>query len=108
MKIYQAILFFLWFTFIIAIPPYWLANYGHADLLIPEFWLIFFFLAGLTLIVVTGILIVRQMFPTMFSEAFMGATVFKILSCLIFVLVFLAKNKVNKYVFVGDFFTYIS
>ncbi|MGZ3873549.1 MAG: hypothetical protein ACXVJD_11555 [Mucilaginibacter sp.] len=104
MKIYQAILFFLWFTFIIAIPPYWLANYGHAELLISEFWLIFFFLAGLTLIVVTGILIVRQMYPTMFSEAFMGATVFKILSCLIFVLVFLAKNKVDKYVFVGDFF----
>jgi hypothetical protein len=104
MKIYQALLFFIWFTFIIAIPPYALANYGYADLITPEFWLIFFFLSGLTLLVVASILIVRQMFPTMFSEAFMGATVVKILACLIFVLVFLAKNKVNKYVFVGDFF----
>jgi len=104
MKIYYAIFFFLWFTFIIAIPPYYLQNYGHADMITPQFWLVFFFLAGLTLIVVTGILIVRQMFPNMFSEAFMGATVFKILASLIFVLVFLAKNKVNKYVFVGDFF----
>jgi hypothetical protein len=104
MKIYQALLFFLWFTVIIAIPPYYLKNYGHADMIMPDFWLIFFFLSGLTLLVVTGILVVRQMYPTMFSEAFMGATVIKILSCLIFVLVFLAKNKVNKYVFIGDFF----
>ncbi|MDB5006457.1 MAG: hypothetical protein JWQ84_641 [Mucilaginibacter sp.] len=104
MKIYQAILFYLWFAFIIAIPPYALNKFGHSDLLIPEFWLIFFFLSGLTVLVVTSILIIRQMYPTMFSEAFMGATVVKILSCLIFVLVFLAKNKMNKYVFLGDFF----
>jgi len=104
MKIYQALLFYLWFTFIIAIPPYALNAYGHADLVIPQFWVIFFFLSGLTLLVVACILIVRQMFPTMFSEAFMGATVVKILGCLVFVLVFLAKNKVDKYVFLGDFF----
>src|SRR5580698_6912351 len=101
MKIYQALLFYIWFTFIIAIPPFALNKYGHADLLTPQFWLIFFFLSGLTLLVVASILIVRQMFPTMFSEAFLGATVVKILSCLIFVLVFLAKNKVEKYVFLG-------
>ena len=104
MKIYQALLFFIWFTFIIAIPPYAMDKYGHANLLIPQFWLIFFFLSGLTLLVVASILIVRQMFPNMFSEAFMGATGVKILACLIFVVVFLAKNKVNKYVFLGDFF----
>jgi hypothetical protein len=104
MKIYQALLFYIWFTFIIAIPPYAMEKYGHADLLTPQFWLIFFFLSGLTLLVVASILIVRQIFPTMFSEAFLGATVFKILGCLVFVLVFLAKNTVNKYVFLGDFF----
>ena len=104
MKIYQAILFYLWFTFIIAIPPYWLNAYGHADLINPQFWLIFFFLSGLSLLVVVSILIIRQMYPTYFSEAFLGGTVVKILACLIFVLIFLAKNKVNKYVFFGDFF----
>jgi hypothetical protein len=104
MKIYQAILFFLWFTFIIAIPPYALNRYGRRDLLTPDFWVIFFFLSGITLLVVAGILIVRQMYPTLFSEGFMGATVFKILVCLVFVLVFLAKNRVNKHVFIGDFF----
>jgi hypothetical protein len=104
MKIYQAILFYIWFTIIIAIPPYALKAYWHTGLLIPQFWLIFFFLSGLTLLVIASILIVRQMYPTMFSEAFMGATAFKIIACLIFAVVFLAKNKVDKYVFLGDFF----
>ena len=104
MKIYQAILFYIWFTFIIAIPPYILSSNGHANLIMPDFWLIFFFLSGLTLLVVASILIIRQMFPTMFSEAFMGATIVKILSCLIFVLIFVHENKVEKHVFIGDFF----
>lgn len=104
MKIYQAILFFVWFTLIIAIPPYALNKYGHADLLIADFWLVFGFLSGLTILVVASILIIRQMYPTMFSEAFMGATGFKILACLFFIVVFLKNNTVNKHVFVGDFF----
>ena len=104
MKIYQAILFYLWFTFIIAIPPYWLNANGHAALITPQFWLIFFFLSGLTLLVVTSILIIRQMYPHIFSEAFMAATAVKILACLIFVFIFLAKNMVVKYVFLDDFF----
>ena len=104
MKIYQALLFFLWFTFIIAIPPYALEQYGHANLLISDFWLIFGFMSGLTLLVIASILVIRQMYPTMFSEAFMGATGFKILACLLFVVVFLKNNTVNKYVFLGDFF----
>jgi hypothetical protein len=104
MKIYQALLFYIWFTLIIAIPPYWLGKYGHADWLTPQFWLIFIFLSGLTLLVLASILIVRQMFPGFFSEAFLAATTVKIIACLIFVLVFLSKNTVNKYVFLGDFF----
>ena len=104
MKIYQAILFYLWFAFIIAIPPYWLNGHGYANLITPQFWLIFFFLSGLTLLVVASILIIRQMYPGIFSEAFMGATVVKILGCLIFVLVLTHKIKLDKYVFIGDFF----
>ena len=104
MKIYKAIIFFLVFTFLLAAPPFILMQTGHGTLFITDFWMIFLFLSGLTLFVVTGILIVKQMYPTMFSEAFMGATVVKILGCLIFVVFFLANNKVNKYVFVGDFF----
>jgi hypothetical protein len=103
MKIYQALLFYIWFTIIIAILPYALNAGGHQNLLIPDFWILFIFLSAISLLVVAAILVVRQMYPTMFSEAFMGATVFKILACLVFVLVFLAQNKVKKYVFVGDF-----
>jgi hypothetical protein len=44
------------------------------------------------------------MYPRMFSEAFMGATVVKLLACLIFIVILLAKSKVNKHVFLGDFF----
>jgi len=104
MKIYQAVLFFIWFTFIIAIPPYSFEKYGHANLIINDFWLVFGFLSGLTLLVVVSILVVRQMYPGMFSEAFMGATGFKILACLIFIVVFMKNNTVDKHVFVGDFF----
>lgn len=104
MKIYQALLFYVWFTFIIAIPPFALQHYGHSDLVIPDFWLVFFFLSGISLLVVAGILVVRQMYPDMFTSAFMGGTVFKILACVIFMLVFLSKNKVEKYDFVADFF----
>ena len=104
MKIYQAILFFLWFTFIIAIPPYWLQNNGHPNLITGDFWLIFSFLSAVTLLVTASILVVRQMYPNYFSEAFMAATVVKILACIIFVLIFLKKNDVDKYVFVANFF----
>src|ERR1700722_4117443 len=104
MKIYQALLFYLWFTIIIAIPPYALKGYWHCDPVMADFWLVFAFLSGISLLVVAGILVVRQMYPTMFTEAFMGGTVFKILACVVFALVFLSKNKVEKYVFVGDFF----
>ncbi len=104
MKIYQALLFFLWFTFIIAIPPYALEKYGHANLVISDFWMIFGFMSGLTLLVVAGILVIRQMYPTMFSEAFMGATAFKLIACMLFVFIYAKNNTINKYVFIGDFF----
>ena len=104
MKIYQALLFYIWFTIIIAIPPFALSYYWHSDLVMPGFWLIFGFLSGISLLVVTGILIVRQMYPDMFTSAFMGGTVFKILACVIFMLVFLHQKTVEKYIFVADFF----
>src|SRR5215469_4203298 len=104
MKIYQALLFYVWFTLIIAIPPFALSHYWQSSLVMPDFWVVFGFLSGISLIVVAGILVVRQMFPTMFTQAFMGATVFKILAAAIFLLVFLKENTVEKHVFVADFF----
>jgi hypothetical protein len=104
MKIYQALLFYVWFTLIIAIPPFALSYYWQSNLIMPDFWLIFAFLSGMSLLVVAAMLIVSQMYPTVFTGAFLGGTVFKILACAIFLLVFLSKNKVEKPIFVADFF----
>jgi hypothetical protein len=38
------------------------------------------------------------------AQMFLGATTFKILACLAFAVIFLLKNRVNRYVFVADFF----
>ncbi len=51
-----------------------------------------------------SVLIVRQINNNLSAQAFLAATVVKMLGSLFFVLFFLIKNKVNKYVFAGDFF----
>jgi len=55
-------------------------------------------------VVVITVLLGQQLDAERGAQFFLGATVFKILACLVFALVFLLKNKVNKYVFVADFF----
>ena len=104
MKLVRFILSYLLFVIIIGILPWWLGNNGHADLLIPHFWLVFFFLSGLTLAVVIAVITGQQSDAEKGTQVFLAATVFKILACLVFALVFLLKNKLNKYVFMGDFF----
>lgn len=104
MKFYSIILLFACFVFVTAIPPAVLTETGSADLVIPNFWILFGFLSGLTLIVIIAVLWVQQINPEFYAQAFLGATTFKILACLIFVLVFLRKNHVDKLVFVSDFF----
>jgi hypothetical protein len=81
-----------------------LANNGYTNLLIPHFWLVFFFLSGLTLVVVIAVLTGQQIDVEKGTQMFLAATVFKILACLVFALVFILKNKLNRYIFVADFF----
>ena len=104
MKLVWSVLSYLLFVIIIGILPWWLNNNGHADLLIPHFWLFFFFLSGLTLAVVTAVIASQSADAEKGTQVFLAATVFKILACLVFALVFLLKNKLNKYVFIADFF----
>jgi len=104
LKLLYNVLFYLLFVVILAVAPLWLAQNGHAELITPHFWLIFFFLSGLTLAVVITVMLGQQIDGERGAQFFLAATVFKILSCLVFALVFLLKNKVNKYVFVADFF----
>ena len=104
MKIYRTILSFIAFIIVIAIPPVLLNYTGNTDLLAPHFWLLFFFISGLTLIVVAAVLLSQRANSEMYSQVFLAATTFKILACLIFMVIFLRKNHVDKLIFVADFF----
>jgi hypothetical protein len=92
------------FIVIIAIPPLVLPYMGYASLITPKFWLLFFFLSGLTFLTVISILMVGKIKQDMYAQAFLAATTVKLLACMFFALVFLLKNSVNRYVFVADFF----
>ena len=108
MKILPAILFYLVFVLLLAILPVTAQHNGYDDWLVPHFWGMFFFLSGLTFLVFCSILVVQQLNREYYVQAFLAATTVKILACLFFILIFLAKNKVNKYVFLADFFyTYL-
>jgi len=104
MKIMPSILAFLLFTLLIAIPPAALRYTGNGELLNQGFWALFIYMSALTLFVLVIILTVQQKKNEYFAQAFLGATTFKILACLIFIFIFLSNNTVNKLVFMGDFF----
>jgi peptidoglycan/LPS O-acetylase OafA/YrhL len=104
MKITPTIFFYLAFIILLAIMPVAAQHNGYADWLVARFWLIFFFLSGLTFLVLVSILIVQQKNEEYYVQGFLAATTVKILACLVFIVVFLMKNKVNKYVFLADFF----
>ncbi|MGZ3751326.1 MAG: hypothetical protein ACXVB0_13575 [Mucilaginibacter sp.] len=104
MKVLPSVLAYLLFAFILALPPIILRYNGNTDMLIPQFWLIFFYLSGLTFLVVSSILFVQQKNKEYYVQAFLVGTTVKILACLFFIVIFLMKNKVNKYVFLADFF----
>jgi len=103
LKIYKPVISFLIFTFALAIPPILLKYFGGADWLVPGFWGMFSFLSVITLLVVVAVLAVQRRDSEMYSQAFLGATTFKLLACLVFVLVFVKKTHPEKYVFVADF-----
>jgi hypothetical protein len=89
---------------LLAAGPLYLWYFGDKSLLIPQFWFMFSFVATLTLLAITGILAAQSVSPELGTQAFMAATVIKLLACLVFVLVFILKQKVNRPVFMADFF----
>ena len=104
MKVLPSIFAYLVFVILLAILPVTAQHNGYADWLVGNFWLIFFFLSGLTFLVLATILIVQKKNEEYYVQGFLAATTVKILACLFFIIIFLAKNKVNKYVFLADFF----
>lgn len=104
MKVTPSILFYLLFLICLAIPPITLQHNGYDDMLVQHFWLVFFYISGLTFLVVCSILLVQALNKDFYVQAFLAGTTVKILACLFFIVIFLMKNKVNKYVFLADFF----
>jgi hypothetical protein len=104
MKISRSLFLFAVFAVCLAIPPLAIEFNGGSDWLTPHFWLIFFFITGLTLAGMIIILLVQQRKQDYYIQGFMASTTIKILASMIFVVVFLMKNKVNKGIFLADFF----
>lgn len=104
MKIVPSVISYLLFALLLAIPPVILQHSGHAGWLIPHFWGVFIYLSGFTFLVVCSILFVQYKNHEYFAQAFLAGTTVKILACMIFILFFVMKNKVNKHVFLADFF----
>ena len=103
MKLYKVLLQFIIFSALLAIPPVILTYVDNGYWLIPNFWGIFVFVSALTLITILAVLIVQQKNSEMYAQAFLGATTFKLLACLVFVLIFIKETKPEKIVFVVDF-----
>ena len=104
MKIFPSILSYLLFVLLLAIPPIIMQYNGSGEWLIPRFWLMFFYLSVLTFLVVSSILFVQYKNGEYYVQAFLAGTTVKILACLFFIVIFLMKNKINKHVFLADFF----
>jgi len=103
MKLYKFIFLFLSFVLFTAVPPLALQFTGYSNLLVAGFWPMFFFVSFLTLLVTVFVLLAYAKNNGVYAQAFLGATTFKMLACLIFVLVFIKKNHPEKVIFVADF-----
>lgn len=104
MKILPSILSYFLFVVFLAIVPVTMQHNGYAEWLIPSFWLMFFYMSILTFLVVSAILYVQYKNGEYYVQAFLAGTTVKILACIFFIVIFSMKNKVNKYVFIADFF----
>ncbi|HEY9197199.1 MAG TPA: hypothetical protein VIM77_13075 [Mucilaginibacter sp.] len=102
MKLTGTILSFLLFVILITTPAV-AVNYLHPAWLVPKFWVMFFFITALTFITVLFIVIVSRIKKDLYAQTFLAATTGKILFSMFFVLIFLTKTTVNRYVFVADF-----
>jgi hypothetical protein len=103
-KILQGVIPFLLFTVLMAAGPLCLISSGNQHWLVPQFWPMFAFIDFLTLTVIVGVLLSQSFMPEFYAQIFLAATVFKMLACLVFMLVLVLKTKVDKPVFVANFF----
>ncbi len=103
MKIFKVVLSFLAFSVLLALPPLAAKYFYGSNWLIPDFWGMFVFVSVLTLFAILLVLVVQQKNSEMYAQAFLGATTFKLLACLVFVVIFIKQTKPEKVPFVLDF-----
>ena len=103
MKLYKVLLQFIIFSALLAIPPIILTFVENGYWLVPDFWGVFIFLCLLTFLATLAVLFVQQKNSEMYGQAFLGATTFKLLATLVFILIFIKETKPIKIVFMVDF-----
>jgi len=103
LNITKTLLSFLFFSVLVAVPPLLLQYLDNGDMLVTGFWALYLFVTVLTFMVILAVLAAQYKNNEMYAGAFLGATTFKLLACLIFVLVFIKKNHPEKVFFVADF-----
>jgi hypothetical protein len=89
---------------VLAVVPVCLVLTDNQGWLATQFWLMFAFIGFLTLATLIFVFLIQDLMPEYYAQAFLGATVFKMLACLVFMLVLVLKTPVNKLVFAADFF----
>ena len=88
----------------IALPPVAYVYLYKGLGLIPHFWVVFSMFAVLTFLVCFSTLLTNLKSNQLSVQVFLVATVVKLLICLFFVPVYLAKNQVNQGLFLTCFF----
>jgi phage shock protein PspC (stress-responsive transcriptional regulator) len=87
------------------IAHYWEASNPQDSVLIPKFWVVFGFIAGLTLIAYFMSLAGMKSKPETSVMLIMGAIALKLVISMFFVLIYLQKFKVNSLYFAAEFFS---
>jgi hypothetical protein len=103
LKTSKLITIFLLFTALLAVPPVVLILLKIDSILVPGFWSIFVFVSAITFAVLFVLNTIQQKNKEIYAQAFLGATTFKLLLCLVFLLVFIKKLHPDKIFFVADF-----
>ncbi|MBS1525386.1 MAG: hypothetical protein JST19_07045 [Bacteroidetes bacterium] len=104
MKVLPSILAYVFFIALLAVAPAAMQYNGEAEWLVPHFWIMFILISGITFLGLAAILIVQKKNKDFYIQAFLASTTVKILACIFFIVIYSMKNKVNKYVFLVDFF----
>ncbi|HEY1024775.1 MAG TPA: hypothetical protein VGE26_06385 [Sphingobacteriaceae bacterium] len=106
MSLSRFLILFTGFTLILGAAANLLEQYDPADtILIPKFWVVFATIAFLTLIAFMLSWFGIQKGGEVSVFSILGGIVMKLLFCMVFVLVYLLKFKVNDIQFVLNFFS---